>query len=69
MHLVNLFDNPWCFALLIGGFAYFNEKGKAVCVNALTIVPSPAGEPGARGVDAHATTASVARRHNHHLDA
>lgn len=39
---INLAENAWAFALLIGAFAYFGECGRLLCVNALTIVPSPA---------------------------
>ena len=41
-HSVNVAEEPWAFALLIGGFAYFGSDGELLAVNALTIVPSPA---------------------------
>ena len=37
---LNLADEPWGFFLLIGGFCYFDDAGKVVGVNALTLVPS-----------------------------
>ena len=42
MHSLNISEEPWAFALLLGGFAYFDENGKLLGVNSLTIVPSPA---------------------------
>jgi len=42
---INLSEEPWCFALILGGFAYFIEgedtrAAQLLCVNAITIVPS-----------------------------
>jgi len=59
---INLSDEPWGFALLLGAFAYFSADGKLLAVNALTIVPSPAvlhlvGPYQAR----HSTTLALAR--------
>ena len=42
MHKINISQEPWAFALLLGGFAYFGAEGQLLAVNALTIVPSPA---------------------------
>lgn len=42
---INLADESWCYALLLGGFAYFGSDSTLLAVNALTIVPSPAVLP------------------------
>ena len=39
---IDLAENPWAFALLIGGFLYFGPDEDLLAVNALTIMPSPA---------------------------
>lgn len=39
LHLAH--ERPWLFLLLIGGFAYFDDVGVVLQVNALTLLPSP----------------------------
>ena len=38
---MNLSEEIWCFALILGGFAYFAHDGEILAINAMTIVPSP----------------------------
>ena len=42
LHRINLAQEPWAFACLLGAFAYFDDDGTLLAVNALTIVPAPA---------------------------
>ena len=37
---MNLSEEIWCFALILGGFAYFAHDGEILAINAMTIVPS-----------------------------
>lgn len=39
-HRINLVINPWSCVHLLGGFAYFDDDGKLLGVNALTIQPT-----------------------------
>ena len=39
-HRINLVINPWACVHLLGGFAYFDDEGKVLGVNALTIQPT-----------------------------
>ena len=38
---VNVADNPWASALLVGGFAYFDLSRHLICVNALSLTRAP----------------------------
>lgn len=37
---INLSEEAWCFALILGGFAYFDSAGELLTINSITIVPS-----------------------------
>ena len=41
--LLQLARNPWAFTLLAGGFAYFDEYGNVLAVNAISFAPSATG--------------------------
>lgn len=41
LHAINLTREPWAFAVIVGAYAYFDEAGTMLSLNALSIMPSP----------------------------